>query len=102
MEVLIQLHPVAPPTNQAQMDKYERELEDPQGISTIRGPPLMASMRLYSNNCELLLSANKVKGLKIDKYYSKAVYYAVFASILALSQVFLLIRQMEKTATPSV
>lgn len=41
-------------------------------------------------------------GIKIEKYYKKAISYATLASVVAFIQIFLLIHQMEYTPTPSV
>lgn len=78
------------------------ELENPQGISTISPPPLLLSSEMFSSDCQLLLSTHKQKGIKIERYYSKAVTYAGIASVIAVIQIFSLIHQMEYTPTPSV
>jgi hypothetical protein len=78
------------------------ELEFPQGVSTITPPPLLLSSEMYSPNCQLLLSSRKQSGIKIEKYYNKAVSYAGIASVIAVIQIFTLIHQMEFTPTPSV
>ncbi|KAJ2956270.1 hypothetical protein NQZ79_g7864 [Umbelopsis isabellina] len=100
-ELWIQLKPVPPPTRQSQLLEYEKELENPQGISVISAPPLLASMVVYSENCGLLMEVQDAKGTKIEKYYKKAINYATLASAVTLIQVFLLIYQMEYTPTPS-
>lgn len=82
--------------------RHKIELANPQGISTIRPPPLLLSSELYSPNCHLLLSIDKQAGIKIEKYYKKAVAYAGMASVIAVIQIFALIHQMEFTPTPSV
>ncbi|EPB85544.1 hypothetical protein HMPREF1544_07633 [Mucor circinelloides 1006PhL] len=81
--------------------EYERELQYPQGISTIVPPPLLLSTEMYSSNCELLISSRKTDGIKIENYYNKAVVYAGIASVIAVIQIFSLIHQMEYTPTPS-
>ncbi|CAM0136008.1 unnamed protein product [Umbelopsis sp. WA50703] len=100
-ELWIQLKPVPPPTRQSQLLEYEKELENPQGISVISAPPLLSSMVVYSENCGLLMEVDDAKGTKIEKYYKKAINYATLASVVTLIQVFLLIHQMEYTPTPS-
>lgn len=83
-------------------DELFAELENPQGI-TVRSPgPLVASMVMYSANCGIVLEMDDSSGIKIEKYYKKAISYATLASILTFIQIFLLIHQMEYTPTPSV
>ncbi|KAI8374372.1 uncharacterized protein BYT42DRAFT_576128 [Radiomyces spectabilis] len=100
-QMVMQLHPVPPHIKMAQLLEYEKQLENPQGISTIHPPPLHLSSLLYSPNCGLSLSISKSSGIKIEKYYSKAIAYAGMAIALALTQIILLIHQMEYTPTPS-
>ncbi|KAG0173222.1 hypothetical protein DFQ30_008491 [Apophysomyces sp. BC1015] len=77
------------------------ELENPQGITTIRPPPLEISSVMFSPNCGLAMSINEATGIKIEKYYSKAISYASMATVIAIVQIFALIHQMEYTPTPS-
>ncbi|KAL0075034.1 hypothetical protein J3Q64DRAFT_1811683 [Phycomyces blakesleeanus] len=95
-----QLHPVPENIKRSHLIEYEKELEDPQGIRTIRPPPLELSSIMYAPNCGLSLATNGT-GMKIETYYSKAVSYAGMASFLAILQIFSLIHQMEFTPTPS-
>lgn len=62
----------------------------------------MASMVMYSANCEIVMEMDDSDGIKIEKYYKKAISYATLASVVAFIQIFLLIHQMEYTPTPSV
>jgi hypothetical protein len=57
---------------------------------------------MYSPNCRLTIGVKQAEGMKREKFYSKAVYYAGMAGTVAFIQVFLLVRQMEYTPTPSV
>ncbi|KAI7897604.1 uncharacterized protein BX663DRAFT_556558 [Cokeromyces recurvatus] len=88
-------------TKESDLLDYEKELENPQGISTINPPLLLLSSEMYSPNCQLLLSTSNSKGIKIENYYSKAMTYASIASLIAIIQIFTLIDQMEFTPTPS-
>ncbi|CAO3671160.1 unnamed protein product [Umbelopsis vinacea] len=98
-EFWMQLHPVN--RSMSEVLDYEKELENPQGI-TVRSPgPLVASMVMYSANCGIVLEMDDSHGIKIEKYYKKAISYATLASILTFIQIFLLIHQMEYTPTPS-
>jgi hypothetical protein len=57
---------------------------------------------IYSPNCALGLSIEAASGIKIEEYFSKAMWYATMATVLAVIQIFVLIHQMEYTPTPSV
>ncbi|KAI8327169.1 hypothetical protein EDC96DRAFT_532516 [Choanephora cucurbitarum] len=100
-QLFAQLHPIPANIRMSELLEYERELEHPQGISTIRPPPFLMSTELYSPNCHLLLSSRENKGIKIEHYYNKAITYAGIASVIAVIQIFSLIHQMEYTPTPS-
>ncbi|CAO3608837.1 unnamed protein product [Cunninghamella blakesleeana] len=101
MEIFAQLSPIPKNIKMSQIIEYEKELENPQGISTIQLPPMEISSIAYSPDCALQLSMKKFKGLKIEEYFVKATNYATMATIIAISQIFLLIHQMEFTPTPS-
>ncbi|KAF9413261.1 hypothetical protein BGZ94_000783 [Podila epigama] len=77
------------------------EWATPQGISTIKAPHLNSTLFMYSPNCRLVISAKDGVGMKREKFFSKAVNYAGMAGTIAFIQVFLLVRQMEYTPTPS-
>ncbi|CAO3640235.1 unnamed protein product [Mucor hiemalis] len=96
-----QIHPIPSNIKLSELLEYEKELENPQGISTIIPPPLLLSSEMFSPNCNLLLSSHKQNGIKIERYYRKAVTYAGIASVIAVIQIFALIHQMEYTPTPS-
>ncbi|CAO3690571.1 unnamed protein product [Umbelopsis ramanniana] len=98
-EFWMQLHPVD--GLMSEVLEYERELENPQGISVRYPGPFVASMVMYSANCEIVMEMDDSDGIKIEKYYKKAISYATLASVVAFIQIFLLIHQMEYTPTPS-
>ncbi|KAI9246092.1 hypothetical protein BDA99DRAFT_447589 [Phascolomyces articulosus] len=100
-EIFAQLEPVPSDVKLFQLLEYEKETENPQGISTIRPPPLKMSSVMYSPNCGLAMTSDDGVGTKLERYYSKAVSYATMAIILAIIQIFALIHQMEYTPTPS-
>ena len=102
MQMFVQLQPLPPQVKMAQLLEYERELQYPQGISTIHPPPPMISSVIYSPECGLVLSVDHEEGIKIESYYNKAVSHAAMASGLAIIQIFTMIYQMEYTPTPSV
>ncbi|KAI8142937.1 hypothetical protein BJV82DRAFT_515843 [Fennellomyces sp. T-0311] len=100
-QIYAKLQPVPSDIKLLQLLEYEKELENPQGISTITPPPLKMASILYSPNCGLKLTIEDSLGAKIERFYSKAVSYASMASVLAIVQIFALIHQMEYTPTPS-
>lgn len=57
----------------------EREWAAPQGISTIKAPTLNSSLFMYSPNCRLTIRVKDAEGLKREKFYFKAVNYALMA-----------------------
>ncbi|CDS07323.1 hypothetical protein LRAMOSA01272 [Lichtheimia ramosa] len=100
-EMFIQLHPVPNDVKLLHLLEYERELENPQGISTIKAPPLKMSSVMYSPNCGVSIVSNDSDGTRIEKFYNKSIHYATMATLVALVQIFSLINQMEYTSTPS-
>ncbi|KAI9310998.1 hypothetical protein BX666DRAFT_1128141 [Dichotomocladium elegans] len=100
-EIFAQLHPVPRGIKLQQLLEYERELENPQGISTIRAPPLIMSTVMYSPNCGLITTANETTGMRMEQYYNKSTSYAGMAIVFSIVQIFSLIQQMEYTSTPS-
>ncbi|ORZ14412.1 hypothetical protein BCR41DRAFT_86945 [Lobosporangium transversale] len=100
-QMYMQLGAIDSSVRSTAVKELEREWASPQGISTIKPPPLNSTLFLYSPNCRLTLSVEKADGMKREKFYAKAVNYAGMAGTLAFIQVFLLVRQMEYTPTPS-
>ena len=64
----------------------EREWATPQGISTIQAPRLNASLFMYSPNCRLTLGIKDAEGMKREKFYFKAVNYALMAGTVKSSK----------------
>ncbi|KAG0229327.1 hypothetical protein BGX31_006258, partial [Mortierella sp. GBA43] len=100
-QMYMQLGAVDPSVRSSALKDLEREWAAPQGVSTIKAPHLNSSLFIYSPNCRLTLAVKNAEGMKREKFYSKAVNYAGMAGTLAFIQVFLLVRQMEYTPTPS-
>ncbi|KAG0243270.1 hypothetical protein BGW41_002455 [Actinomortierella wolfii] len=100
-QIYMQLGAIDSSIKPSHLKELEKEWASPQGISTIRAPPLNASMIMYSPNCRLVMQAKEMKGMKIEKVYSKMLHYAVMAGIIAFIQVILLSKQMEFTLTPT-
>ncbi|KAF9941149.1 hypothetical protein BGZ67_005804 [Mortierella alpina] len=100
-QMYMQLGAINPTVRTTALRDLEREWAAPQGISTIRAPHLNSTLFMYSPNCRLALGVKNSVGMKREKLYAKAVNYAGLAGSLAFIQVFLLVRQMEYTPTPS-
>ncbi|KAF9996823.1 hypothetical protein BGZ65_007599, partial [Modicella reniformis] len=100
-QMYMQLGAINPSVRSSALKDLEREWAAPQGISTIKAPHLNSTLFIYSPNCRLTLVVKNAEGMKREKFYSKAVNYAGMAGTLAFIQVFLLVRQMEYTPTPS-
>ncbi|KAF9959133.1 hypothetical protein BGZ72_010262 [Mortierella alpina] len=100
-QMYMQLGAIDPSVRTTALRDLEREWAAPQGISTIRAPHLNSTLFMYSPNCRLALGVKNSVGMKREKLYAKAVNYAGLAGSLAFFQVFLLVRQMEYTPTPS-
>ncbi|KAG0202643.1 hypothetical protein BGX28_004903 [Mortierella sp. GBA30] len=100
-QMYMQLGVIDPSVRTTALKDLEREWAAPQGISTIKAPHLNSTLFIYSPNCRLALGVNSSVGMKREKFYAKAVNYAGMAGTLAFVQVFLLVRQMEYTPTPS-
>ncbi|OAQ36498.1 hypothetical protein K457DRAFT_64357 [Linnemannia elongata AG-77] len=100
-QMYMQLGAISPSVRPNALKDLEREWAAPQGISVIKAPHLNSTLFMYSPNCRLTIGVKKSEGMKREKFYSKAVYYAGMAGTVAFIQVFLLVRQMEYTPTPS-
>ncbi|KAF9133910.1 hypothetical protein BGW39_008665 [Mortierella sp. 14UC] len=100
-QMYMQLGAISPSVRSSALKDLEREWAAPQGISVIKAPHLNSTLFMYSPNCRLTIGIRKSVGMKREKFYSKAVYYAGMAGTVAFIQVFLLFRQMEYTPTPS-
>ncbi|KAN0065209.1 hypothetical protein ACQY0O_001706 [Thecaphora frezii] len=83
------------------VEALEMEQERPTGISTIRAAPLAMTARIYSPECQLLLTSEDIDGLTKTRLWKKAVNYAAVYFVVLLVQARLLVQQMEVTRTPS-
>jgi len=88
--------------SQDRVTEYENELRNPTGVSALHLAQPEIDAYVYSPNCEMLLKISNVKGLEMDRFWQKAVNYAFFLGLVAALQALLLVRQMQKTSTPSV
>ncbi|KAF9584235.1 hypothetical protein BGW38_007139 [Lunasporangiospora selenospora] len=101
-QMYMQLGAIDPSVRYTALKDLEREMANPQGITTIKPPHLNSTLLIYSPNCRLTLGVKVAEGMKREKFYSKAVNYAAMAGLVAFIQHYLMVRQMEYTPTPSV
>lgn len=121
--VYLQLHPIAPQTPASTLlspfptdsnllrpprpmtpeiiHRIEQELRHPTGAPVPVAPPIILSSIIYSPTCGFVLGINKSKGLKVESYYNKASNFALSAAAVMVAQIWLLIRQMNESNTPS-
>ncbi|KAG0095149.1 hypothetical protein BGZ93_006282, partial [Podila epicladia] len=100
-QMYMQLGGIDSSVRSTSLKELEREMATPQGISTIKAPHLNSTLFMYSPNCRLAIGVKDSEGMKREKFYAKAVNYAGMSGTIAFIQVFLLVRQMEYTPTPS-
>jgi len=78
-QMYMQLGAVNSSIRSSLLKDLEREWAAPQGISTIKPPQLNSSLFMYSPNCRLTIAVKDGEGLKREKFYFKAVNYALMA-----------------------
>lgn len=81
--------------------QIEQELRRPTGAPVPVAPPITVSSIIYSPTCGFVLSTRKSRGLKVERYYYKASNFALSAAAVMVGQIWLLIRQMNESNTPS-
>lgn len=72
---------------------YERELAEPTGRPTIENYPLQLEAEMISINCNCSVYFH-TNGLQMTRYWLKTARFLTFSTILALVEIFLLIRQL--------
>ncbi|KAK9463778.1 uncharacterized protein V1516DRAFT_619576 [Lipomyces oligophaga] len=97
--VYVQLHASSIATKD--MLIVEDELRFPQGQPHKSIPKVVLSLLIYSPNCGTVIESQKLIGDKIERYWDRASSAAQVGAILTLLQIWLLIRQMNDTNTPS-
>lgn len=108
-----QIKPLSRQTTAKELSDYEKEMSDPTGRSrpsSISSSLPLIDLLLYSPECQLLLSVDmdldpksrSASYINGDWYwYNRATTFAAILSITTLCQCVLLVRQMERTVTPS-
>ncbi|KAG9018045.1 hypothetical protein FRB90_012548 [Tulasnella sp. 427] len=83
------------------LKELEDEMQYPTGISTVSRPPVIFDGILISPDCAVLVELNELDGMRVDRFWRKVSTYAGLASLVYLSLLILLVRQMENTRTPA-
>ncbi|KAI9325719.1 hypothetical protein DFJ73DRAFT_868710 [Zopfochytrium polystomum] len=101
--IFMQLRHLPRPFSWEDIQAYEEELLHPQGIPTRKPPRLQSNAILYSPTCGVVLSStdNTIRGLKLEQYHAKSATYTVVVWIISCLELFLTMRQMQFTTTPS-
>ena len=97
-----QLQPLPRHIKESQLRDREREIRQPSGISLPYFPTPVVDGIVFSKDCNLVIELDRMEVLELDVFWSKALTYAFVLAILTAIQTWVLIRQMEYTATPAV
>ncbi|KAJ8100256.1 hypothetical protein POJ06DRAFT_252178 [Lipomyces tetrasporus] len=97
--VYLQIHSSA--LSPEDLSIIESELRFPKGQPHEDIPKVILSSLIYSPNCGFALESRSVAGEKIERYWIRASNAAQVGTLLTLIQIWLLIRQMNDTNTPS-
>ncbi|KAK7205615.1 hypothetical protein BZA70DRAFT_257413 [Myxozyma melibiosi] len=97
--VYLQIH--SSPLSPEEMSVVEDELRFPKGQPHEDIPKIEISSLVYSPNCGIVLESRLSVGDKIEQFWSQASHAALVAGCLTVIQIWLLIRQMNDTNTPS-
>ncbi|PWW79414.1 hypothetical protein C7212DRAFT_356291 [Tuber magnatum] len=93
--------PYLPYISPETLQRIEKELRHPTGAPVPDAPPIVISGIIYSPTCGHVFSVKKAEGIKIEKYFRKAINFALCAAVITCAQIWLLIRQMNESNTPS-
>ena len=83
------------------LQDLEKDLRFPTGVNNKLPRQFETSAILFSPNCGLVLEWNRQPAIKIEHYLAKLRHYAVYSVVLAITQLWLLLFQMDETDTPS-
>ncbi|KAK9450392.1 uncharacterized protein V1518DRAFT_413740 [Limtongia smithiae] len=97
--VYIQIH--SSELSREELAIIESELRFPKGQPHKAIPGVKLSSLVYSPNCGTVLESRSAVGEKIEKYWFRASNAAQIGALLTLLEIWLLIRQMNDTNTPS-
>ncbi|OBZ78657.1 DSC E3 ubiquitin ligase complex subunit 1 [Grifola frondosa] len=83
----------------ALMQELEDETDNPTGIPTITAPELKLSGVLISQDCGILYEIQNTTGLKSHRLYQKITTYSGFSTIINLTLLALLKRQVWRSSS---
>ncbi|QSL66098.1 hypothetical protein MERGE_000473 [Pneumocystis wakefieldiae] len=83
------------------LEEIEKELQTPNGLPYSLVPPILLSGIIMSPDCKFSLDFDNITGIKKEKYYADINKIAFFQNLLIIIQIYLLIKQMNETSTPS-
>ncbi|WVW81137.1 hypothetical protein I302_103128 [Kwoniella bestiolae CBS 10118] len=106
------LHLTLPPlpmgVTEEEIEFYNHEVQNPTGIkSAIPRPPSYWEVGnglggvIVADQCGWAMGITDGHGIDIDSFWERSINYAAYATISQLIVLLLLVRQMEKTRTPS-
>ncbi|KAG4300738.1 hypothetical protein PCK1_003167 [Pneumocystis canis] len=98
--VYLQLLPIHN-NKEPELKKIEKELQTPNGLPYSLIPPIILSGIIMSPDCKFSLDFNNIIGVKKEKYYTDINKIAFWQNLLIIIQIYLLIKQMNETSTPS-
>ncbi|KAG5518599.1 hypothetical protein PMAC_002995 [Pneumocystis sp. 'macacae'] len=98
--VYLQLLPIHN-NKEPKLKEIEKDLQIPNGLPYSLIPPIILSGIIMSPDCKFSLDFNNITGIKKEKYYSDVNKITFWQSLLVIIQIYLLIKQMNETSTPS-
>ncbi|KAG4304853.1 hypothetical protein PORY_001906 [Pneumocystis oryctolagi] len=98
--VYLQLLPIHN-NKEPKLREIEKDLQIPNGLPYSLVPPIILSGIIMSPDCKFSLDFNNITGIKKEKYYSDINKITFWQSLLIIIQIYLLIKQMNETSTPS-
>lgn len=101
-EYIVYGHVHSVPYTAEELEAMEKELVYPEGRPLHKMPPLMLKSLLYSPDCAVGITTEKILGEKFEQYWYKIRLAILGGVCLLLVQMFLFANQMEDTNTPSL
>ncbi|WRT70497.1 uncharacterized protein IL334_007495 [Kwoniella shivajii] len=102
------LPPIPSTISKQELDFYNSEIQFPTGIkASLPIPPAYWQVGkglggvIIADQCGWIMGIEGGKGIGIDDFWDRSVSYAAFATLSQLLVLLLLVRQMERTRTPS-
>lgn len=97
--VWLQLHPVD--LSREEMDLVEQELRQPTGVTMPGVPVVEVAVMLWSPTCGGVVTSAEMVGDKVEVFFGRVSAVGLGAALVTVLQMGALIRQMEKSSTPS-